>query len=141
MEKQEKVVVTVHAVVKIPAEKAWLVWNGPEHVVNWNFASADWHCPAAKSDLRPGGSFSATMAARDGSMSFDFEGVYDEVVHAKKLSYTMLDGRKATVQFEEIPEGTSITESFEAENMHPVEFQKAGWQAILDNYVSYAESL
>ena len=140
METNEKVWVTVEATVKVSAEKAWEVWNAPEHIVNWNFASDDWHCPAANSDLRVGGSFSATMAAKDGSMSFDFGGVYDVVERAKRLAYTMGDGRRVEVTFEQQGDQTHIVERFEAEGMHPVEFQKAGWQAILNNYVKYAEA-
>lgn len=141
METTPKTVVTITATVKVSTAKAWQVWNAPEHIMNWNFASDDWHCPAAKSDLRTGGTFSATMAAKDGSMSFEFGGVYDVVEPEKHLAYTMGDGRKVDVVFESSAEGTVITESFEAESVHPVDLQKAGWQAILNNYVSYAESL
>lgn len=141
METNEKTWVTVEATVKTSADKAWEAWNGPEHIIHWNFASDDWHCPAANSDLRVGGAFGATMAAKDGSMSFEFGGVYDIVEPAKKLAYTMGDGRRVEVTFDQQGEQTHIVERFEAEGMHPVEFQKAGWQAILNNYVKYTESL
>lgn len=141
METNPKTLVTITATVNVSAAKAWLVWNAPEHIVNWNFASDDWHCPAAKSDLRAGGTFTATMAAKDGTMSFEFGGVYDVVIPEKQLGYTMGDGRKVMVVFESSGDRTIITESFEAESEHPVEFQKAGWQAILNNYVKYAESV
>lgn len=131
--------ITIGTVVKVNPEKAWEIWTGAEHITKWNSASDDWHTPHATNDVRTGGSFSFTMASKDGCNSFDFGGIYDHVEPGKSLSYTMQDGRKATVIFAPHPEGTEITETFDPENMHPAEFQKAGWQAILDNYRKYAE--
>ena len=31
-------------------------------------------------------------------------------------------------------------ETFEAEKSHPIEMQRGGWQAILDNFKKYTES-
>jgi hypothetical protein len=36
---------------------------------------------------------------------------------------------------------TEITVSFDPETEHPVEMQQQGWQAILNNFKSYTESL
>jgi hypothetical protein len=36
---------------------------------------------------------------------------------------------------------TEVTITFEAENENPVDLQREGWQAILNNYKKYAESL
>jgi hypothetical protein len=36
--------------------------------------------------------------------------------------------------------GTKVTEQFEPENQNPEDMQQAGWQMILDNFKSYAES-
>lgn len=70
------VVTTVHA----PIEKVWKVWTEPEHVMQWNNASPDWHTPKAESDLREGGSFNYRMEAKDGSFGFDFGGTFDHIV-------------------------------------------------------------
>jgi uncharacterized protein YndB with AHSA1/START domain len=140
METEVKKTVTVETIVRVPVEKAWMFWTTPEHIIQWNNASDDWHTPRAENDLRKGGSFLSRMEARDGSMGFDFGGVYDEVIPNQEISYTMGDGRKVNIRF--VPEGnaTKIIESFEAENTHPVEMQRAGWQAILDNYKKHAEN-
>lgn len=135
--KPEKI--TVSATINAPLEKVWTRWTGPEHVINWHFASPDWHCPRATNDLRAGGKFSFTMASRDGAMSFDMEGTYDEVIPLKRLAYTMPDGRKVTVVFESNASGTTLTESFDPENQNSREMQRAGWQAIVDNFMGYAE--
>jgi len=140
METAIKKTVTVETIVQVPVEKAWIVWTTPEHIIQWNNASDDWHTPRAENDLRKGGRFLSRMEAKDGSMGFDFNGVYDEVITNQEISYTMEDGRKVNIRFVPEENGTKVIESFEAENTHPVEMQRAGWQAILDNYKKHAES-
>lgn len=91
--------------------------------------------------MREGGRFSFTMAAKDGSFSFDFGGIYDEVQPHHKIAYTLGDGRKAEVIFTAHAAETVISETFEAESMNAPELQQAGWQAILDNFKRYTESV
>jgi hypothetical protein len=79
------------------------------------------------------------MEAKDGSMGFDFGGTYDAVNLHESISYTMGDGRKVDVTFIDQGNETKVIETFDAENTHPVDFQKAGWQAILDNFKTYTE--
>lgn len=134
-------VITVAATVNAPVEKVWATWNGPEHIVKWCSASEDWHTPRAENDLRTGGSFSSRMEAKDGSFGFDFGGVYDKVETNKLIGYTMGDGRKVSIFFEAEGNTTRITESFDAELENPVEVQQGGWQAILDNFKKYTESV
>ena len=131
--------ITISAFVNRPVDIVWTSWTDPVHITKWNAASDDWHCPTATNDLRTGGSFSATMAARDGSFSFDFGGVYDDVELHKRIAYTMADGRTCEVTFAEVGGGTLVTESFDAEDQHPVEMQRGGWQAILDRFKLYTE--
>lgn len=135
-----KTTITITGEVNATIEKVWDCWTRPEHITQWNQASDDWHCPGAENDVRAGGKFSFTMAARDGSFSFDFGGIHDEVIHHKKIVSTMGDGRKMQVSFEEKNGKTLITENFEAENMNSLELQRGGWQAILDNFKKYTES-
>ena len=140
METMEKTTITVQTIVNAPVEKVWKFWSEPKHITQWCQASDDWHAPKAENDLRPGGKFSTTMAAKDGSMSFDFGGVYTNVETHKSIAYTIGDGRKVKIDF--TPEGskTRVTETFEAEGSNPVEMQRGGWQAILDNFRKYTES-
>lgn len=132
--------VTVEAVIKASIEKVWKLWSTPEDIKKWNSASDDWHTPKAENDLRTGGTFSSRMEAKDGSFGFDFGGVYDEVIEHKLIAYTMGDGRTVKVTFTSNGNETTVTEVFDAENQNPVEMQKAGWQAILDNFKKYAET-
>lgn len=133
--------ITVEASIGVPVEKAWELWNNPQHIINWNFAVDDWHCPTAEIDLRVGGKLKARMEAKDGSIGFDFEGIYDEVKPNTRIAYTLGDGRKVSVNFKSNGASTTITETFDAENANPVAMQRQGWQAILDNFKKYAEHL
>ena len=133
--------ITVEATVNAPAEKVWEAWTKPEHIVKWNFASDDWHSPWAKADFREGGNFSARMEAKDGSMGFDFGGVYNVIRTNEYIESTMGDGRKIWVTFTKQGNATKVVETFEAESTNSIELQKGGWQAILDNFKKYTESL
>src|SRR4051795_6376708 len=132
--------ITVDAVINADTKKVWDYWTKPEHITKWNFASDDWHCPKAENDLRVGGKMNSRMEAKDGSFGFDFEGTYDEVIDQKKITYTMADGRQATTNFENLGGKTKTTTTFDAENQNPVEMQKGGWQAIMNNFKKYTES-
>ncbi len=136
----EKTTITITATVNAPVEKVWEYWNDVKHITQWNTASEDWHSPRGENDVRPGGSFSIRMEAKDGSFGFDFGGVYDVVDTHKRLAYTMGDGRTVDVRFEAKGDTTEITEAFDAETENSVDMQRAGWQAILDNFKKYTES-
>ncbi len=131
--------ITIETTVKAQVEKVWTVWTSPEHITQWNNASPDWHTPRAENDLRKGGKFLSRMEAKDGSFGFDFEGVYDEVVTHKRISYSLEDGRQTEITFAAIGNATQVVETFDAEGTNPIEMQQAGWQAILDNFKRYAE--
>jgi uncharacterized protein YndB with AHSA1/START domain len=132
--------ITIEATVKAPVEKVWKFWTIPEHITKWNSASEDWHTPRAENDLRPGGKFLSRMEAKDGSFGFDFGGVYDEVIPNKVIAYTIGDGRKVRTVFSSAGNETTIVSEFEPEGTNPIEMQRGGWQAILDNFKKYTES-
>jgi uncharacterized protein YndB with AHSA1/START domain len=140
MDTTNKTSITVEATVNASVQKVWNFWNAPEHITQWCAAIDTWHAPKADNDLRVGGSFATRMEAKDGSFGFDFGGIYDEVVPNKLISYTMSDGRKVKITFSGNGDQTTVTETFDAENENPVEMQREGWQAILNNFKKYAES-
>jgi uncharacterized protein YndB with AHSA1/START domain len=72
-------------------------------------------------------------------MGFDFFGIYDEVVIHEKIVYTLGDERKVKIVFESTGGNTTVTETFETEDENTAEMQRAGWQAILDNFKRYTE--
>ncbi len=140
MDTMQQPPVKIQADVAAPVQKVWEFWNEPQHITQWNCASDDWHSPRAENDLREGGSFSIRMEAKDGSFGFDFGGIYDVVRKEEYIEYTMSDGRKVTVTFKAEGNSTHIDENFEPETSNPVEMQRQGWQAILDNFRKYAEA-
>jgi uncharacterized protein YndB with AHSA1/START domain len=133
-------VINIQTTVIASVEKVWSYWTEPKHITQWNQASDDWQTTSAKNDLRPGGSFSSRMEAKDGSFGFDFGGTYDAVEENKLIEYTLGDGRKVRVIFSKDGNATRVEESFEAETTNPTEMQRAGWQAILDNFKKYTEA-
>lgn len=135
-----KTKITVETTVQASPQQVWECWTKPEHIVHWNHASDDWHCPAAVNDLRPGGRFSYTMASRDDRMRFDFEGEYRSIRPGESIAYTIADGREVTVGFFAEDTATRVVETFEAEHIHAPELQREGWQAILDNFRRYTEA-
>ncbi|UTR08861.1 SRPBCC family protein [Evansella sp. LMS18] len=137
----QKTRVTVQAVIQAPSEKVWRYWSEPEHITKWNQASETWHSPRAENDLRVGGKFLTRMEAKDGSMGFDFSGIYDVVKQNEQISYTVGDGRKVDITFIDNGNETKVVEIFDAESTQPIEIQQAGWQAILDNFKRYTEKI
>ncbi|HEY0054016.1 MAG TPA: SRPBCC family protein [Pedobacter sp.] len=135
-----KTKITVQTTVNSPVSKVWESFNAPEHIMKWNQASKDWHCPASENDLRTGGRFKHTMAAKDGSFSFDFEGEYINVIENKLIKYVLGDGRTVQVKFEGSGNQTHVIEVFDAETSNTMELQQTGWQAILDNFKGYTEA-
>jgi uncharacterized protein YndB with AHSA1/START domain len=131
--------ITVSATIDAGTKKAWEYYTLPEHIVNWNFADPSWHCPAAENNMRVGGTYKARMEAKDGSFGFDFEAVYTELTEGKHFTYEF-GGRMATVTFNALGNQTEITVVFDPETEHPIEMQRGGWQAILNNFKSYVEA-
>ena len=130
--------ITVSTLVAAPIHTVWQAYTTPADIVVWNTASPDWHTTAATVDLRPGGQFSSRMEAKDGSFGFDFAGQYTEVLHLQRLAYAFGE-RTGLVEFTPSADGVTVTVTFDAEDTHPEEQQRGGWQAILDNFKRHTE--
>jgi uncharacterized protein YndB with AHSA1/START domain len=131
--------ITVEANINAPVAKVWKAWTTPGDIMVWNTPDPSWHCPGSENDLRPGGKFKTRMEAKDGSFGFDFEGIYDKVGLHKEITYTMGDGRVATTIFTSENGTTNVATTFDPEEINPIDMQRGGWQAILDNFAKYAE--
>lgn len=128
--------IMVETTVPAPVEAVWRAWTTPDDIKQWNAASDDWHTTAAIVDLRPGGAFSSRMEAKDGSMGFDFAGTYMKVVPYQLIECALGD-RTLLVEFIPAADGVTVRETFDADDTYPVEVQRAGWQAILDNFARH----
>ena len=131
---------TVHATINANRKKVWDYYTKPEHITKWNFADPSWHCPNAENDMRIGGKYRARMEAKDGSFGFDFEAVYTKLDEGERFTYVMPDGREVIVDFLDMGNKTDMIVKFDAETENPIEMQKGGWQAILDNFKKYTEA-
>ena len=139
---QQSETIKVSVVIQAGVDKVWDSFTNPLHIIGWNFASDDWHCPKAENDLQQGGRFSSRMEAKDGSMGFDFGGTYTFIIPFEKIEYILDDGRKISVQFKKIDDNTTeVIEIFEPETQNTKELQEQGWQAILNQFKKYIESL
>lgn len=132
--------ITVQVTINAPLDKVWELMNAPEAIEQWNQASPDWHCLNAENNLIVGGSLKSTMAAKDGSFAFDFEGIYNEIVPFKLIRYHLLDQRMVTVVFKENNKQVTVTETFDAESENSHEMQKQGWQEILNSFKNFVEN-
>jgi uncharacterized protein YndB with AHSA1/START domain len=131
--------ITVEAKIAAPIGHVWRAWNTPDDIKQWNAASDDWHTTKSEVDLRVGGTFSSRMEAKDGSMGFDFAGTYTRVAEPELIE-SSLGGRALVVEFIAEQDGVIVRETFDAETTYPVEQQRQGWQAILNNFKKHVES-
>lgn len=132
--------IKIETTINAPVDDVWEAWIKPEHIVKWNFASADWHCPGAELDLTAGGKFNYRMEARNGSMGFDFKGTFTAIDPVREIKYSLDDDREVTVSFQALETGVRVVETFDAENELSGEQQRQGWQSILDNFKSHVEA-
>lgn len=130
--------ITVNTIVNAAPDKVWELWTSPEHIINWNFATQEWHCPNAKNDLKPGGAFSWRMEAKDGNMGFDYAGKYIKIEEPVLIEKELEDRRKVTISFKASDGMVEVIETFEPDENDP-ELQRQGWQAILNNFKKYVE--
>lgn len=130
---------TVQTRINAPMERVWNAFTQPEHITKWCFATPEWEAPLAENDLQVGGRFKTHMRAKDKSVGFDFEGVYTAIHPHALIDYHMADGRTVSVQFVALPDGIKVTQTFTPESSNPIEMQRAGWQAILDNFKHYVQ--
>jgi uncharacterized protein YndB with AHSA1/START domain len=130
--------ISVEAIVKAPVAKVWSAYTTPDDIMQWNAASDDWHTTQSAVDLRVGGAFTSRMEAKDGSFGFDFAGTYTNIVPEALIEYSFGD-RTATVEFVAGENGVTVRVKFDAEDQHPVDQQRQGWQAILDNFAKHVE--
>lgn len=79
------------------------------------------------------------MEAKDGSMGFDFAGTYTKIVPQKLLEFSFGD-RAASVELVAGVNGVTIRVTFDAESENPIEQQRQGWQAILNNFAKHVEA-
>lgn len=138
--------ITVNVVVNSDIQNTWDKWVSPEAIKVWCHASPDWAVGDVQNDVRVDGRFLTNMHSVDNTQSFDFTGTYVEVIPMEKLVYKMdkleseAEHRMCEVMFEKISDTeTKVSETFDMESLNSEDAQRAGWQAILDNFKKFVE--
>jgi uncharacterized protein YndB with AHSA1/START domain len=131
--------ITIETLVNASIEKVWGAYTTPEDIKQWNAASDDWHTTKSTVDLREGGVFSSRMEAKDGSFGFDFAGTYTKIVPLQLIEYSF-GKRTGAVEFLPGANGVTVRSTFDTESENPVEMQRQGWQAILNNFAKHVEA-
>lgn len=132
--------ITVQTSVNATIEKVWEFWTTPKHIQKWNNPTDDWHTPSVENDVKAGGKFKYKMAKKDGSISFDYEGIYTKVDKFLVIEYQLVDNRTVSVQFESQDDKVIITEIFAPDAANPENEQKEFCQGVIDNFKKYAEA-
>jgi uncharacterized protein YndB with AHSA1/START domain len=126
-----------------PRAVLWAIWTKPEMLARW-FGPA--HCPAisAKSDLRVGGNWSATLQWSTDGQQLRPHGVYLEIVPGRRLVFTFKwegdheDGppvdTRVTVMLRDGPDGGTTLDFIHAELKSPesVVGHREGWISSFD---------
>ena len=131
--------IIVEVTINAPLADVWRAWNTPNDIKQWNAASDNWHTTKSTVDLRIGGHYSSHMEAKDGSAGFDFAGTYTKILEPTLIE-SEFGGRVLSVEFIPGPDHVTLRETFDADATYPIEQQKQGWQAILDNFKKHVES-
>jgi uncharacterized protein YndB with AHSA1/START domain len=130
--------IIVKVLINADSKKVWNYYTIPQHIINWNFAHPSWHCPRAENDMKVGGRYFARMEAKDGSDGFDFIANYIEIDEGKQFSYGF-DKRTVTIKINPVKDHTELVVVFDPETENPIDIQRNGWQAILNNFKNYVE--
>lgn len=133
--------ITVSAEIYAEIDTVWQAYNDPTHIKKWNAASDAWYCSHSESVFREWWGFTHTMASKDGSMQFDLEWTYTKIVENELVAYHLNDERKVEVVFKDDGSITEMSISFEPERENDNKVQQQWWNAILNNFAQYAESL
>lgn len=132
---------TISAHIYADIDTVWDAYNSPRHITWWNAASKDWYCPKSQSIFKEWGRFTNTMASRDWSMKFDFEGTFTKIVDKQTVAYMLDNERNVEVKFQDLWESVTVSIEFEPEAKNDIDIQKNWWKAMLSNFAEYAESL
>jgi len=84
--------ITITRVFEAPRERVWKEWTEPEPFADW-FGGGEAEVPlsSVSMDVRPGGSWRATMFAGPERREIRWKGEYREVVEPERLVFTVSD--------------------------------------------------
>lgn len=93
-----------------------------------------------ENDVNAGGKFKYTMARKDESICFDYEGIYTKLDKFSVIEYKLVDNRTGSILFESQDDTVIIIEIFAPNTENPENEQKEFCQRVIDNFKKYAEA-
>jgi uncharacterized protein YndB with AHSA1/START domain len=133
--------ITITRVFDAPRERVWKEWTEPEGFADW-FGGVQVEVPLStvSMDVRPGGSWRATMYADPGRREIQWNGEYREVVAPERLVFTISDQpgepyELITVVLTDLGDGrTEMVFQQSGGGLTPEEYERAGqgWSTFFD---------
>jgi uncharacterized protein YndB with AHSA1/START domain len=138
--------ITITRVFDAPRERVWQEWTQPERFADW-FGGSESEVPLStvSMDVRPGGSWRATMFASPGRREIRWKGEYREVVEPERLVFTLSDrpGDDAyeliTVVLTDLGDGRTAMLFQQRGRMSPEQYERAGhgWSSFFDRVAEH----
>jgi uncharacterized protein YndB with AHSA1/START domain len=134
--------ITITRVFDAPREEVWKEWTEPERFADWYGGSqAEIPLSTVSMDVRPGGTWRATMFFGSSRIESNWDGEYREVVEPERLVFTVTDRpgegvyEVVTVVLTDLGDGR--TEMFFEQrggHLSPEEYERAGqgWSSFFD---------
>jgi uncharacterized protein YndB with AHSA1/START domain len=134
--------ITITRVFDAPRQLVWQEWTEPERFADW-YGGAESEVPisSVSMDVRPGGSWRATMFAGPGRQEIQWKGEYLEVVEPERLVFTVSDqpGEEVyelvTVVLTDLGDGRTEMVLQQRGRMSPEQYERAGkgWGGFFDH--------
>ena len=128
-------------VFEAPRDQVWREWTEPEAFADW-FGGTHSEVPidTVSMDVRPGGTWNATMFAGPGRREIHWRGSYHEVEKPERLVFTVTDDPDddrfdlVTVVLTDLGEGRTEMILEQRGWMEPEQYERAkqGWGGFLD---------
>ena len=132
---------TMTRIFAAPRERVWKEWTEPERFADW-FGGGESEVPlsSVSMDVRPGGTWRATMFSGPGRVESNWKGEFHEVVEPERLVLTFSDqpGDDAyelvTVVLTDLGDGRTEMFFEQRGHMSPEQYERAGrgWSTFFD---------
>jgi uncharacterized protein YndB with AHSA1/START domain len=133
--------ITITRVFEAPRERVWKEWTQPEPFADW-FGGPESEIPldTVSMDVRPGGSWRATMYAGPERREIQWKGEYREVVEPERLVFTVSDqpgeddDELVIVVLTDLGDGRTEMLFQQHGRMTPEQYERAGegWGSFFD---------
>jgi uncharacterized protein YndB with AHSA1/START domain len=133
--------ITIIRVFDAPRERLWKEWTEPVPFADWfGGGAAEVPLSSVSMDVRPGGSWRATMFADPGRREIHWKGEYLEVAKPERLVFTLSDqpGDDAfeliTVVLTDLGDGRTEMHFHQQGRMTAEQYERAGqgWSTFFD---------